>query len=86
MLFTAFLGSSSTTGTSDYIQDLDKTGQCKIGENRKAFTLQKLAGLVLHVQKLGEGFLWIGGHSLLFRYLYLCTNTFTIVTNHTPVE
>ena len=81
MLFTAFSGSSSTAGTSDYIQDLDK-----IRANRKAFTLQKLAGLVLHVQKLGEGFLWTGGHSLLFRYLYLCTNTFTIVTNHTPVE
>ena len=63
MLFTAFWGSSSTAGTSDYIQDLDKTGQCKIGENRKAFTLQKLAGLVLHVQKLGEGFLWTGGQS-----------------------
>ena len=81
MLFTAFSGSSSTAGTSNYIQDLDKTGQCKIGENRKAFTLQKLAGLVLHVQKRGEGFLWTGGHSLLFRYLYLCTNTFTIVTH-----
>ena len=63
MLFTAFSGSSSTAGTSDYIQDLDKTGQCKIGENRKAFTLQKLAGLVLHVQKLGEGFLWTEGQS-----------------------
>ena len=63
MLFTAFSGSSSTVGTSDYIQDLDKTGQCKIGENRKVFTLQKLAGFVLHVQKLGEGFLWTGGQS-----------------------
>ena len=60
MLFTALSGSSSTAGTSDYIQDLYKTGQCKIGENRKAFTLQKLAGLVLHVQKLGGGFLWTG--------------------------
>ena len=63
MLFTAFLGSSSTAGTSDYIQDLDRTGQRKIGENRKAFTLQKLTGLVLHVQKLGEGFLWTEGQS-----------------------
>ena len=47
MLFTAFSGSFSTAGTSDYIQDLDKTGRVRL-EN---FTLQKLAGLVLHVQK-----------------------------------
>ena len=61
----------STAGTSDYIQDF---GQCKIGENRKAFTLQKLAGLVLHVQKLCEGLLWTGGHSYFSgTYIYVQT-------------